>query len=348
MEKEAKRCLEAGTIQHRNVPDAWQTKTQELVGLPFPWPWLFIAAILFGVALALAYQEPINEKLIRLYGILCILIAGLANAVVFFEMLVDEAADTWPSLLEEKKEVANAWISLWYDRMFWSSKNIWCALAMMLLLARSNYATVESFHLEHLSTIIYTYLLLFIMSFMSGSTLWVMLCIARMFWSLGRAVRIRPSIFDTRTSVLRAASSVMFKVSLVGAGLYLLGLSIIYFCKTQLDGHQLFLLVFFGIFILGYFIVPQRNIHKALVEIKRSHLSKLVVQIERYFTAVTEDPTKENIDKLHDLFGVQAVLNSKTVFPSGLAELLSLIGSIFIPLLALLYEVMSKQGGVFK
>lgn len=91
--------------------------------------------------------------------------------------------------------------------------------------------------------------------------------------------------------------------------------------------------VFFGVFIIVYYVVPQVNIHKFLVELKRSRLKVLVEQIDRSFDKVSSAPTPENISQLRDLFHLQNIVNGKRSWSFGAGELLMLIGSIIIPLM---------------
>ena len=95
----------------------------------------------------------------------------------------------------------------------------------------------------------YAYFVYFFLGLVGGSMLWCMLGIARLMSSLGKDVTIQPSIFDTKTSSLRTASSILWKVSFVAALMYILGISQIYFCSIYLGTFSKSLTIFFGMFI---------------------------------------------------------------------------------------------------
>ena len=338
MQKKVRKLLEAGLIRHKKVPEAWQTKAQELVGLPFPLPWLMIGGLLFGLSWAMIANENYTARIFPLLAINSFLIAALGNAVVYFEMLLDEMADNSPELLDKETDDINQWISLWYDRMFWSPKNLLAGLGLAVVFIPLNQIMMDQFCLQFMGSKIVTYTLLGFMNFMAGSAFWAMLCIALMFLSLGGEMKTRSSIFDSNTSLLRSASSIMWHTSLVSALIYLSGISIIYFCKLHLAPIMLFVTVFFGIFILGYFVVPQISLHKELLKEKRKQLQKLVTQIDRSYDVVTSEPTQENIDLLQDLFHIQAEVSGRKSWSFGMGELLALVSTIVIPLLLFFCE----------
>ena len=62
---------------------------------------------------------------------------------------------------------------------------------------------------------IYSFALSFIIGFFGGSMFWTMLGFSRLTSELGKEVQIKTSIFDSKTSLLRTASSVLWKVSLL-------------------------------------------------------------------------------------------------------------------------------------
>ena len=323
--------------QYKESPDAWQTKVQMLVRLPFPLPWILIAGVLFLMGYAVTLFSGDNSDTVRLVAIECALIAAIANSVVFFEKLLDDVADTFPALLDEEEDRAKEWISRWYQCIFWSKKNVVMGLALgslcVLCGASSSAAVFGS-----VAGKAYSYFITFLIGLLGGSMFWTMLGVARLTSSLGRDVRIKPSIFDSRTSVLRTASSVLWKVSLTASLVYLLGVSIYYFCSLQIDASILAIVLIFGTFIILYFILPQINIHKTLVTIKRTRLKVLVQQIDHTFDNVAAEPTPENINQLRDLFHLQDIVNGKRSWSFGIGELLMLIGSVLIPLLLFVIE----------
>ncbi len=347
-------------VRYKDNPDAWQTKVQESLLLPFPLPWLCIGGLLFAIGAVIEVYlghniqgagKHIKQALtikhpVIMLGIQCAVIAALTNSVILFENLMDRVADTYPLLVDEKREKADNWISRWYNIIFWSKRNLIVGLLMALLISASSGPEVAKEFTSAMkpgSTIwllgqAYSYFIILTLGFMAGSCFWTVLSIALMFLSMGRDVQIKSSIFDSRTSILRMASSVLWKVALVMTLVYLLGISSLYFCDIKTNILSLIIIVVFGAFIIAYYIVPQVNIHKHLIRLKQSRLRVLVEQIDHSFDRVAREPSPENISQLRDLFHLQSVINGKKAWSLGAGELLALIGSILIPLIPLLIK----------
>ena len=330
-------ALKTQYVRYKESPDAWQTRIQVVMRLPFPLPWVLIAGLLFIIGYAIAEFCGESTDAVRLIAIESVLIAAVANPVVFFEKLLDDVADTFPKLLDEEEGKAKQWVSRWYDWIFWSRKSMVAGLILagicMFCAARGSVAIFAS-------TVgkAYCFVMSFVTGFLGGSMFWTMLGIARLMSSLGRDVQIKPSIFDSTTSVLRTASAVLWKVALIAASVYILGVSVYCFCSVRMSTVAMMIIMAFAVFIILYFIVPQMNIHKTLITIKRTRLQALVEQIDHSFDNVAAQPTPENINRLRDLFHLQDIVNRKRSWSFGTGELLALIGTVLVPLLLFVLE----------
>lgn len=316
----------------KESPDAWQTKIQARIPLPFPLPWIAIALAIFGIGYAVSLFSGADDAGILALAIICTLIAAISNAVIFFERILDEVADKCTELIGGDSGEINKWLTDWYREIFWSKKNLIAGLVLGSVCAISGAGEITSFF-HSAAGKGYVCGVSFFVTFLGGSMLWTMYGIGRFTASLGKDVEIRPSIFDSTTSSLRAVSSVIWKVSFTAAAVYALGISIYFFCPIERDPVMMAVVISSGLFVLLYFVIPQMNIHRVLVNLKRGKLKALVNQIERAFDKVTESPTPENINQLRDLFHLQDALNGKTAWSFGTKEVLVLLGSIFVPLL---------------
>jgi len=319
-------------LSYKKSADSWQMKVQVFIKLPFPLPWLLIAGVLFGIGYVIVVLYEKNLRVIQLLAINTTLIAAIANAVIFFEMLLDRIADAASDLLKEEEEKAQEWIRKWYDNIFWSKKNIFAGLVLGTLIVVAKLVGNKSLFTS-MEGKAYEYFINFVIGVIGGSMFWIMLGIARVMLSLGKDVNIKPSIFDTNTSSLRTASSVLWKVSFVAALTYILGVSPIFLGLIEMETLTKIITIFFGIFIVLYFIIPQINIHKTLLRLKRERLGALIKQIDSTFDDVAENPTPTNINQLRELFDLQHVVNGKKVWSFGTAELLILLGTVLIPLI---------------
>ena len=329
-------------LSYKKSADSWQMKVQGFMKLPFPLPWLLIAGVLFGIGYVIVGLYEKNLRAVRLLAIDAALIAAIANAVIFFEMLLDQIADAASDLLKEEEGKAQEWIRKWYDNIFWSKKNIFAGLILGTLIVVARLVGGNSLFTSMAGNA-YAYFINFVIGVTGGSMFWAMLGIARIMLSLGKDVNIKPSIFDTSTSSLRIASSVLWKVSFVAALTYILGVSQIFLCSIEIDTLSKIIIIFFGTFIVLYFIVPQINIHKTLLRFKRERLGALVKQIDNTFDEVAKNPTPTNINQLRELFDLQHVVNGKKSWSFGATELLILLGTVLIPLILFILECLIRS-----
>ena len=334
--------MKEAPLSYKKSADSWQMKVQQFTKLPFPLPWLLIAGVLFGIGYVIARFCEEDLSAIRFCAINAALIAAIANAVVFFEMLLDQIADAASDLLKEDEEKAQEWIRKWYDNIFWSKKNIFAGLVLGTLIVVARLVGGNSLFTSMAGNI-YAYFINFAIGVTGGSMFWAMLGIAGLMLSLGKDVNIKPSIFDTSTSSLRTASSVLWKVSFIAALTYILGVSQIFLCSIEIDTLSKIIIVFFGTFVVLYFIVPQINIHKTLLRLKRERLGALVKQIDNTFDDVSKNPTPTNINQLRKLFDLQHVVNGKKSWSFGATELLILLGTVLIPLILFILECLIRS-----
>jgi len=184
----------------------------------------------------------------------------------------------------------------------------------------------------------YIYAASFLAGFLGGSMLWAMFRIATLMLWLGKKVEIRPSVFDSSSSPLRAVSAVLWKVSFTAIAIYVSIILWLILCANSRGVLTMTVAITFGIIFMLYFIIPQWNIHKTLLKLKQNRLRKLVKQVDSTFDKVTQNPTTENIQQLRSLFDVQRVINGKSPWSFGLTELLVLLGSVIVPLLILIID----------
>ena len=288
-------------FRYKESPDAWQTKVQVWARIPFPLPWMLIAIVLFLIGYIVVTVFDDNLNTIVLLAVESSLIAAIANSVILFEMLLDDVADAFPILLDEEEEKINEWLSNWYKNIFWSNSNVLMGIILGILCILCG-AQDFARPFETIVGRVYAYVILFLVAFLGGSMFWTMLGIARLTISLGKDVKIKLSIFNSKSSALRAASSVLWKVSITASLVYILALSIYYFGLIECHTKILVIVIIFGIFIILYFIIPQINIHKTLLTIKRSKAEALVKQIDLTFNNVAAKPNPQNINQLRELF----------------------------------------------
>ncbi len=327
-------------------PDAWQTKIQAFARwpwrFPWPWPWFFIGIIEWSIAMTINWFAEGNLNATPIITIDAALLSALGNAVVYIEQQLDQLADVFPELVKEDEKTTKRWVRRWYHRIFWSLKpHLICGILCGILFTMASIVPVKEFYSSTISRS-YALVLAFILGMLCGSGLWVIIGIARMMSSLARDVRVRVSIFDTSASPLRAAGNMLWKTSLVASIVYLLGISPVFVCGMKLGLSTLFVYVGFGLFLILYFVIPQMNVHRALVRVKRMKMRSLVEQIDNSFDKVAQAPTPENIGQLRDLFHLQHVVHKKSEWSFGISEILAIMGTVIIPIIVFVLDRIFK------
>lgn len=322
-------------------PDSWQMKIQRYLNKrlpfpsPFPLPWLIIATPVFIAGFLI---ESVRKR--GLFAAEFGLVAALGNAVVYFEMLVDDVADHFPYLVTQEREKVRELLNDWYQRTFWSFKDMIAgALLGIIFVLVWLFDPPDPSVLDSMTGKVYVYAASFLVGFLGGSMLWAMFRIAALMLSLGsKDVEIKPSVFDGGTSPLRAVSAVLWKVSFTAIAIYVSIILWLILCANSRGIITMSLVVAFGIIFILYFIIPQWNIHRTLLHLKRKRLRELIKQVDKTFDKVAENPTRVNIQQLRSLFEVQQVVNGKSPWSFGISELLVLLGSVIVPLLILIID----------
>jgi hypothetical protein len=321
-------------------PDSWQMKVHQYLSKrlpfpsPFPLPWLIITTPILIAGYMIA---SIRRKC--LFAAEFGLIAALGNAVVYFEMLVDEVADTFPHLVMRKREEVKELLNDWYQQTFWSLNDMIAGtlLGIIFVVVWWLDPPVPRI-LSSTDGKVYIYATSFLVGFLGGSMLWAMFRIATLMLWLGKKIEIRPSVFDSSTSPLRAVSAVLWKVSFTAIAIYVSIILWLILCANRRGVLTMSLTITFGIIFMLYFIIPQWNVHKTLLKLKQKRLMKLIKQVDSTFDKVAQNPTRVNIQQLRSLFEVQQVVNGKSPWSFGISELLVLLGSVIVPLLILIID----------
>ena len=313
-------------------PDSWQLRVQNITRLPYPLAWVLISFALLSVGWGIVQFTGENAPVSSLLLFDALLISVLGNAVIFYEKLLDNIADNLWFLLDESEDKIKKWIEYYYNDIFWSNKNL---VAGFILSCICVYLSKKSitFPISFIIVKYYLFALAAIIGFLAGSHFWAMVGFARLFSNLGKDVAIKASIFDSKTSLLNSASKILWKVSLSASMIYVLGVSVYFICPLELTMANMIVVGFFGFFLILYFVLPQLNIHRTLISLKQERLSSLVNQIDVTFSEVSSSPTSENINQLKELFHLQSIVNGKKSWSFGMLELITLIGTVLIPLI---------------
>lgn len=315
-----------------DTSDSWQMMVHESLKIAYPFPWLIISAILYLACVIVIKPDGEETNFYKFLGLLCLLIAAVNNSIVYYEKLLDEVADKYTRLLDGEDHVVKEWVNYWYQKIFWSRWDMAWGLGFAIVFTMV-YLKWEIVDIVNLPNKVCYIVVMAVLWFSGGSSFWIVVCIARMFRSMGRDIKVRQSIFDSRTSALRRAAAITWKVALVSTLIFILGVFTPVICGVEYTQASMIITVGFGAFVVGYFIFSQVNIHKNLVEIKQEKIDSLVEKLDRAFDEAADNPGKENIQKLQDLLELQRVVDGRSEWSFGTKDLFSLVTTIMSPLI---------------
>jgi hypothetical protein len=177
----------------------------------------------------------------------------------------------------------------------------------------------------------------FAVTFLAGGVVYSMVRISMMVYRLGKINEIKVSIYQHPVTSVRAIGKLMSRLAFTILIIYIFGTPYYIACKQSIP--MMFINIFFGIFVLGFFIYPQMNVHKMMAKMKHKKLMKFSSYLEDSLQAVTEDPTVNNIQRVREMFEIQRSLNGMGEWPFNTKLLLTIITGIGIPILIVLIQI---------
>ena len=164
-----------------------------------------------------------------------------------------------------------------------------------------------------------------------------MLRISIMVYKLGKIDEMKVSIYQHPVTSIKAIGKLMSRLALTILIIYIFGMS--YFFTYIPSTSILFMNLFFGVLVLGFFIYPQINVHKIMSKMKHRKLMRFSAYLEESLQAVTEDPSGANIQRVREMFEIQRSLNGMGEWPFNTKLLLTIVTGIGIPILVVLIQI---------
>ena len=327
----------------KRKPTTWQGYIEKVVPLPFPIPWLIVGLLIFCLVEIGAWLVHTPYKCIPMFAISAFLIAGAANAVIFYARQMEHFFTELSKFAEVSPEKLDKWYLHRFIRVFSVIPNLGSGIILgvcIVVVTLQAGAVIPGF----IGKIIHGGVL-FLIGLAGGSMLWVLLGVAWMISDIGRGLEIKIPIFQSKTGGIRSVSHLILRVSIVAICVYLLGISLLPFIPHQKGLLQLTVAFGFGVFVIGYFVLSQWNISRAIQMAKEKRISKLLPSVEKAFERVTNDPSAENLRNLRELFDLQKTINNTSSWSFGIREMLILLGSVIIPLLVALIQLFPTLKG---
>lgn len=321
------------TIKDASKYDYIVTPFPERIGewlkLPYTAAWLLIFSVFLSIRLFTIFSngEPLitaipSAGFIFLPCALGILIVSYSKLLEQFTPIMSELLNcsTKQAALDFEDEIRKIFNDKWM---------ITAGLAFMLLFVPI--VRHGGFYPTALTSQIAFLLNMAFMGFMGGAMLTVMVKIVIMVWKIGHSGVLKIQLFCHPHVSINSVGTLLGKISI--------SLMIVYFftvlsmIPVHIDKLTLSITITFAIVVVAFFIIPQIKIHQIMVANKYGKVSMLSELVEKALDKVKESPTQENISQIQQLFDIHKSLNEIREWPFNLQLLLSVIGSVIIPLI---------------
>jgi hypothetical protein len=173
---------------------------------------------------------------------------------------------------------------------------------------------------------------------LTGISLWALVRVMTIPIGLAR-FKIKVSMYQFAGNGLQALGATYFRMSLSIIMSFVLILGIGYFSPFRTNPVIVGWMVFGTLLILGFFIIPQINIHKIMVREKSMRLASFSRHFEAAMETALHDPSSENMNRLKELFELHQYLGNMHEWPFDTQTLWQLLTALLIPVVLALLEI---------
>jgi hypothetical protein len=174
--------------------------------------------------------------------------------------------------------------------------------------------------------------------FFLGVGVWALLNVVRIPIQLTR-YKIKVSLTQVSGRGLQALGSSYFNMSLC---IILTFIPLIIAAIISPLSNNMFILAWLAggvLLIFGFFLLPQVGVHRIMAFEKRQRLMSFTSHLEEAMERSLREPTSENMQRLKELFDLQAHLKQMNEWPFNTNTLWQLITALLIPVMVALLEI---------
>lgn len=317
--------------------------------LPYPIAWLVISEVLFlFYFLVLLLFEGIDIQHIGADAILPILLTLISTGVILFSKSMENFTDSIKTFIDWPEEKIISWYSKLIQNTFSAKQMIKYAIPLSII---SVFVSLGFKDFDSTQAKFAYSSFMFLIGFAGGCMLHSMIGIGRIVSALGDIEKLKVSIYQHPTTSIKAAGKLLFGISIFAAITY--ATALIYVCieyreRLILGGALtrdfciIFILVAFGLFVIGYFIFPQIKVHDLMAKYKYKKIRQFSKHLDSALDKVMNEPSRSNMEQVKELFEIQKELNRMSEWPFDTKFALTLISVVIIPILIVVITVLAK------
>lgn len=258
-------------------------------------------------------------------------------AIVWVSKVMEKFSHSLYNFVDLEKQEVHDWYVKQLDKIF-DTKSMIILGSSICVLGTSSVAYVTQWYKRTdiwfgnaPCEIAFTVLMVFV-SFFLGAGLSVLFRSA-VFVARISDLPIKISIYQHPQTSVKALGSMFFKLSLAAAGIYALYIVAILVSPFQLSVVAFIWMIGMGLVLIGYFIIPQYQVHDLMAMVKHQRIRDFAENLEKAFHDAIEQPTSENVARLKELIELQEHLNAMSEWPFSIQALWGLISAILIPII---------------
>lgn len=176
---------------------------------------------------------------------------------------------------------------------------------------------------------------MFPLLFMSGAILW---CLGGIIWitrDMGKRNEVRQALkvdtFPHPLDSIRSVGRTLWFVAMTHGIIYTIVMVCMFFARP--DTFALTVACLFSLVVVVIFIAPQYNLHKLMVRAKYAKIAPLDEHLDQALRQAQTTPSTENIQHAKNILELQSTLAQACEWPCDLKGLVTILGSVLIPLL---------------
>ncbi len=317
-------------------------KIARILHLPYPVTWLIISGFLFALHAGACYYSGGPLDAVLLLVILALLPSFIACGIIWFSKALERFTPSIFLFIDWPKEKTLEW----YKSELWAIFSLkWMVIVGVILSGiclGSMFFNDFWLGLKNLPKMTYG-IMIAVIGFLAGGTLYTMIRIAVMINKMGKLEAIKVSIYQHPITSVKAVGNLLSKIALIVIGIYLFGISSV-FIEAGLRGKLILGIVgFFGVVVIVFFIFPQIRIHQIMSKVKHMRLREFSRHVEEAFEHVTTEPSRDNIQRVRELFDIQESLSEMGEWPFDSRYLFLIITGIAIPLIVVLLQIICDR-----
>jgi hypothetical protein len=300
------------------------------------WEGIYLADYLIGLSTPRAHEHNVE------YGLLILFFALVCVIVVFCSKVLVKLYDDVRLFIDHDEDK----LGIWYSKKLKTSYEGVLPLVFALLFTVAVNFTVGSTIRQFTphGTLIYNLRMVYeyVGFFFLGLGIWALINV--IFIPIGLTeFRVRVSVNQISGRGLQALGSSYFKMSLA---ITLAFVPLIVAAIISPLMADLSVLIWLGagtIAIFGFFLLPQIGIHRIMAFEKQQRLLSFSNHLEDAMEKSLREPTSENMQRLKELFELQAHLKGMHEWPFNVNTVWQLITALLIPIILALAEIFFKE-----